>query len=205
MGRKAINRFWWESGSSSASRNHLTTFCRPFVHCACLRLCSTIVHFIRNYCIYLVFLGWSAQALILLRPEIPSGMCAKFRTAAASNNRDHASQSLLLLLARATHIYFCSTRTSRSWWITQSTQRHRRGSNNPIGYNQGLQTFLSEGHIRCCTVVWGPDFLRNVNVSGKVAFHQITNLSLTYYFFIIDKMASWAAFGPRAVVWRPLG
>jgi len=32
-------------------------------------------------------------------------MCAKLRTAAARNNRDHASQSLLLLLARATHIY----------------------------------------------------------------------------------------------------
>jgi len=32
-------------------------------------------------------------------------MCAKLRTAAASNNRDHGSQSLLLLLARTTHIY----------------------------------------------------------------------------------------------------
>jgi len=31
-------------------------------------------------------------------------MCAKLRTVAASNNRDHASQSLLLLLARATYI-----------------------------------------------------------------------------------------------------
>jgi len=36
--------------------------------------------------------------------EIPSGMCAKLRTVAASNNKDHASQSLLLLLARATYI-----------------------------------------------------------------------------------------------------
>jgi len=33
-----------------------------------------------------------------------SGMCAKLRTA-ASNNRDYASESLLLLLARVTHIY----------------------------------------------------------------------------------------------------
>jgi len=38
------------------------------------------------------------------RSEIPSGMCAKFHTVTASNNRDHASQSLLLLLARATYI-----------------------------------------------------------------------------------------------------
>jgi len=28
MGQKVIVRFWWESGLSSASRNHLTTFCR---------------------------------------------------------------------------------------------------------------------------------------------------------------------------------
>jgi len=36
MGQKVIIRFWWESGLSSASRKHLTTFCRPFVHYACL-------------------------------------------------------------------------------------------------------------------------------------------------------------------------
>ena len=29
-------------------------------------------------------------AVVLLRSEIPSGMCAKLRTVAASNNRDHA-------------------------------------------------------------------------------------------------------------------
>jgi len=66
--------------------------------------------------------------MVLLRSEIPSGMRAKLRTVAASNNRNHArnlssrtlvimfnrshvnigraatSQSLLLLLARATHM-----------------------------------------------------------------------------------------------------
>jgi len=40
MGQKVIIRFWWESGSSSASRNHITTFCRPFVHCACFKIVS---------------------------------------------------------------------------------------------------------------------------------------------------------------------
>jgi len=48
MGQKVIIRFLWESGLSSASGKHLTTFCRPSVHFACLRLCSTIVHFIRS-------------------------------------------------------------------------------------------------------------------------------------------------------------
>jgi len=36
MGQKVIIRFWWEPGLSSASRNHLTTFCRSFTHYACL-------------------------------------------------------------------------------------------------------------------------------------------------------------------------
>jgi len=40
----------------------------------------------------------------VLRSEIPSGMCAKLRTAAVSNNRHHASLSLLLLLAHTTCI-----------------------------------------------------------------------------------------------------
>jgi len=39
------------------SRNHLTAFCRPFVHYACLRLCSEIVHLIRNNCLYFVPYG----------------------------------------------------------------------------------------------------------------------------------------------------
>jgi len=36
MGQKVIIKVWWESGLWFASRNHLTTFCRIFVHCACL-------------------------------------------------------------------------------------------------------------------------------------------------------------------------
>jgi len=46
MGQKVIIRFCWASGLSSASRNHLTTFFRPFVHYAFLRLCFAIVHLI---------------------------------------------------------------------------------------------------------------------------------------------------------------
>jgi len=98
--------------------------------------------------------------LLVLQSEIPSGICAKLRTVATSNNRDHPIRSLwsspfastincspgsqallrvthqdhsigitLLLLVRATYIYFCSSRTSRSWWIIQSTQHQRRGCN----------------------------------------------------------------------------
>ena len=36
------------------------------------------------------------------------------------------------IIACSRHVYLwcCSSRTSRSWWITQSTQHHRRGCNN---------------------------------------------------------------------------
>jgi len=45
-------------------------------------------------------------------------------------HQDHSIWITPLLLVRATYIYFCSSRTSHSWWITQSTQHHRRGCNN---------------------------------------------------------------------------
>jgi len=32
MGQKVIIRFYWEFGLSSASKNHLTTFCKPSIH-----------------------------------------------------------------------------------------------------------------------------------------------------------------------------
>jgi len=43
-----------------------------------------------------------------------------------SLHRDHS----IIACTRATYIYFCSSRTSRSWWITQSTQHHRSGCNS---------------------------------------------------------------------------
>jgi len=44
-------------------------------------------------------------------------------------HQDHTIGITLLLLVRATYIYYCSSRTSRSWWITQPTQHHQRGCN----------------------------------------------------------------------------
>jgi len=37
---------------------------------------------------------------LVMRSEIPSGMCAKLRTMTTSNNRDHASQSLFAYASR---------------------------------------------------------------------------------------------------------
>jgi len=73
------------------------------------------------------------HSTILLRSEIPIGMRAKLRTVAASNNRDHA-RNLSYYCLLGLHIWWCySSRTSCSWWITQSTQHHRRGCNNSNG------------------------------------------------------------------------
>jgi len=122
-------------------------------------------------------------SLLVLRSEIPSGMCAKLRTMAASNNRDHPTRSLsssplastincspgsqalsevthhdhsigitLLLLVRATYICFCSSRTSRSWWITQSMQHHRRGCNTSNLVLPGVNSSLG----KCSLTFVGP-------------------------------------------------
>ena len=61
MGQKVIIRLWWESGLSCASRIHLTTFRAPLAHYACLGLCSAIVYFIQNNCLYFVCYGWSVK------------------------------------------------------------------------------------------------------------------------------------------------
>jgi len=79
-----------------------------------------------------------------------SAMCAKLRTVAASNNRDHTPRSLYYCLL-APHIYCCSSRTSRSWWITHSTQRHRKGCNNIPSFSQRtapIARSLCEGWTR---------------------------------------------------------
>jgi len=118
--------------------------------CLCL-----MAHF-QTYAVfsYLFYANAMLMLWTVLRSEIPNGMCAKLRTVAASNNRDHArnlslrtlvvtfkrshvigrattSQSLYCLLTL--HLSWCySSRTSRLWWITQSMQHHRRGCNNSI-------------------------------------------------------------------------
>jgi len=60
MDQKEIITFWWESGLSPVSKNHLTTFCKPPVDYVFSCLCYVIVHFIRNNCLYFVR---SARAL----------------------------------------------------------------------------------------------------------------------------------------------
>jgi len=70
----------------------------------------------------------------LLRLESPSGMCAKLRTVAASNNRDHATRSLYYCLFAPHICWCCSSRTFRSWRTAHSVQRQRRCCNKIMNY-----------------------------------------------------------------------
>ena len=55
----------------------------------------------------------------------------------------------LLLLVRATYTYFCSSRTSRSRWIIQSTPHHRRGCNNYITYLTWTHFGVEQAQLQC--------------------------------------------------------
>jgi len=86
----------------------------------------------------LVHIVGPLAATLLLWLENLSGICANLRTVAASNNRDHA-RNLSYCCLLALQIWWCySSRTSRSWWITQSTQHHQRGCNT-TSWAQNLQ------------------------------------------------------------------
>jgi len=92
---------------------------------------------------------------------------------------------------------YCAARKTRSTFVQWSTAV--KGALVPIAcqcmpancgadahtfvYSRGLQTFLSEDHIRYYMIVRGSDFLRNVIVSGKVAFHQINKFFVNVLFY----------------------
>ena len=74
--------------------------------------------------------SWSQHHFV--RSEIPSGICAKLRTVAASNNRVHMPWSLYYCLFAPHICMVLFSPTSRLWWITHLTQHHRRGCNNML-------------------------------------------------------------------------
>ena len=138
---------------------------------------------------------WKLHLMPVLRSEIPSGMCAKLRTVAASNSRDHPTRSLYYCLL-APHIYFFSSRTSRSWWITQSTQHHRRGCNTTsrlqfffcdlLSIEIPLRSFRREHQGQCYVInhdyiansAEAAEVLSKMHISGKVLTEQLQQMLL---------------------------
>jgi len=51
-------------------------------------------------------------------------------------------------------MYFCSSRTSRSWWIIQSTQHHRRGCNSRLPTARNRGQLVCEDMFLSCTYAW---------------------------------------------------
>jgi len=76
--------------------------------------------------------------------------------------RDHST------IACSRHIYewCCSSRTSRSWWITHSTQHHRRGCNTTMGTK--LKYFWKTHEIVKSAWIYSQN-----HVSQTITFHVI--------------------------------
>ena len=73
-----------------------------------------------------------------------------------------------------------------------------------IDLKQGLQTYLSEGHISYYRTYRGPGVLRNVIVLGYVTFYQINKISEIFFHDLTKWLRGPDEMALRAVVWRPL-
>jgi len=74
------------------------------------------------------FTSWSQHHFVAIgKPERYMRKASHY-----GSKQQQRSQAVitLLLLVDTTYIYCCSSRTSRSCWITHSTQCHQRGCNN---------------------------------------------------------------------------
>jgi len=128
-------RWWWSVRSSSLASSvfslHLlltipTTWCIISGHfwlCGTSSSCRNIrtSHFLAFF--------------VMLRSEIPSGMCAKLRTVAASNNREYAPRSLYYCLF-ALRIYYRVFFFAHIVFVVNrafSAQRQWSGCNSNLG------------------------------------------------------------------------
>jgi len=90
-----------------------------------------------------------------LRSEMPSGMCAKLRTVAASNNRNGASQSLLLLLARSRYVYngiFLHAHPVRGESHNQLNAKAEAATRLSVCYNKEL--FIKSKKVKEFKLMW---------------------------------------------------
>ena len=117
---------------------------------------------------------------LVLWSERSNGKCAKLHTVTASNNRDHQTRSLYYCLF-APHIYgCCSSHTSRTWWIAQSTQTPTESfQQHPLLFttNRTDPTFFFEGcswhHLHI--LVTAPLCLQSESPNGKCTrLHNMT-------------------------------
>jgi len=117
------------------------------------------------------------------------------RTLVITCNRSHvnigrtSTPRSLSLLVHATYIYCCSSRTSRSWWITQSTQRQRRGCN--------IHTQCGFRHGRSATdhISLSRNILRNFGSMPKTSLHALSTSREHTTGFLVKSFWEWCVCG----------
>ena len=81
----------------------------------------------------------------------------------------------VIACSRHIHVRCCSSRTSRSWWITQSTQHHRRGCNTAMSnywFFDNIQSATCERHGRIPVSAWCYMWVKTTCLRTSRASHQ---------------------------------
>ena len=110
--------------------------CLEYQNCKCMR----------SWFLFKLFID-----LIMLRSEIRAAYAQSFTPWQQATIEFTCHDNFIIACSR--HIYdsCCSSHTSRSWWITQSTQHHCRGCNNiPPFYNEPHRShvvFVKSAHL----------------------------------------------------------
>ena len=94
------------------------------------------------------------SSVVLLRSEIPSGICAKLRTVAASNNRDHPTRSFYYcLFAPHPYIVVLRARPIRGESHNQRNTTGEVATTSPPFYNEPHRS-----HVLCVKADPGTTF-----------------------------------------------
>ena len=118
--------------------------------------------------------------------------------------RDH------FIIASSRHIYVwcCSSRTSRSWSITQSTQHHRRGCNNTtndicVRRTHGVACHQVRAMNWFSSWKWQIFIRSDKHMFWEFCFKVLPAVSCNFFWNLSDSLAqSLAAFRPKLGLWR---
>ena len=113
--------------------------CLQYLNCKCMR----------SWFLFELFTD-----LIMLRSEIRAACVQSFTPWQQATQEFTCHDNSIIACSHHIYVWCCSSRTSRSWWITQSSQHHRRGCNNIPSF---LQQTTPIAHSLC--EGWTPHYL----------------------------------------------
>ena len=106
----------------------------------------------RQYLLVRLFCQTIVKTSILLRSDIPSGICAKLRAVAASNNRDHPTRSLYYcLFAPHTYIFVLRAHPVRGESYNQRNTTGEVATTSPPFYNEPHRSHVLCVKVELCT------------------------------------------------------